>query len=125
MTFAKIREHHANMALAVCYSHRLEDHLQRNAIYLEQSFYALIFRVCRADRATFPLLAEIASLRYKGPEMIVDPSRIASLRDELDSLRRLGHDHPQISFLADVVTQANSEGCTLTIHGDMYPELPP
>lgn len=113
------------MALAVCYSHRLEDHLQRNAIYLEQSFYALIFRVCRADRATFPLLAEIASLRYKGPEMIVDPSRIASLRDELDSLRRLGHDHPQISFLADVVTQANSEGCTLTIHGDMYPELPP
>ena len=112
------------MALAVCYSHRLEDHLQRHAIYLEQTFYVLIFRVCRADTTTFPLLAEIASLRYKSPDMIVDPSRIASLHNELDSLRRLGHDHHQISLLADVVDRAVSEGCTLTVHGDMYPELP-
>lgn len=112
------------MALAVCYSHRIEDHLQRHAIYLEQTFYALIFRVCRADRVTFPLLAEIASLRYKSPEMMVDPRRVASLHDEIHSLRRLGHDHHQISLLADVVTQAVSEGCTLTVHGDMYPELP-
>ncbi len=112
------------MALAVCYSHRIEDHLQRHAIYLEQTFYALIFRVCRADRVTFPLLAEIASLRYKSPEMMVDPSRIASLHDELDSLRMLGHNHHQISLFSDVVARAVSEGCTLTVHADMYPELP-
>ena len=36
----------------------------------------------------------------------------------------LGHDHHQISLLADVVARAVSEGCTLTVHGDMYPELP-
>ena len=112
------------MALAVCYSHRIEDHLQRHAIYLEQTFYALIFWVCRADRATFPILAEIASLRYKSPEMLVDPSRVASLNDELDTLRRRGHNHPQISLFTDVVTQAVAQGCTLSVHGDMYPELP-
>jgi hypothetical protein len=112
------------MALAVCYSHRIEDHLQRHAIYLEQTFYELIFRVYRADRATFPLLAEIASLRYKSPEMIVDPDRVASLHVELDALRLRGHSHYQISALAEVVARAISESCTLTIHGDMYPELP-
>lgn len=112
------------MALAVCYSHRLENHLQRPAIYLEQTFYALIFNVCRADIAKFPILSQMASLRYKSPTMIVEPSRVASLRDELESLRILGHAHHQISSFADVVTRAVTEKCTLTVHGDMFPELP-
>ena len=112
------------MALAVCYSQQLEDHLQQHAIYLEQAFYALIFGVCRADPATFPLLSEIASLRYKSPTMIIAQDKVSPLHRELDALRMLGHQHHQISALVDVVTQAMSENCTLTIHGDMYPELP-
>ena len=112
------------MALAVCYSQQLDDHLQRHAIYLEQAFYTLIFGVCRADTAKFPLLAEIASLRYKSPTMIIAHARVSSLHRELDALRMLGHQHHQIEALDDVLTRATSEDGTLTIHGDMCPELP-
>jgi hypothetical protein len=56
--------------------------------------------------------------------MIVDPHHVASLHLELDALNLQGHRHPQISALNEVVARAISEGCTLTVHGDMYPELP-
>ena len=112
------------MAFVVCYSQCLEDHIKRPAIYLEQTFYSLIFRVCRSDVSTFPLFSEMASLRYKSPTIIIPSSRLPSLHDELDALGTLGHAHPQISALSDVVSRAVAESCSLTVSGDMYPELP-
>jgi hypothetical protein len=56
--------------------------------------------------------------------MIVDPHLVTSLHVELEALSLQGHRHPQISAFNEVVARAISEGCTLTVHGDMYPELP-
>jgi hypothetical protein len=112
------------MAFLVCYSKLLSDHHPNNkAVYLDQLFYELIFNYCRSEQSDYPILREIASLRYKSPVFVLSVRRVPSLDLELTKLEGAGKFHPQIAELKDVCHKALSSECALTISGDMYPEL--
>ena len=111
------------MAFLVCYSRDIEDHARdrrQHAAYLPQVFYELIFEVCRSDQRTFPVLGRIASLRYKSPTLLVDGPELAQLTQELSSLSGGGDGARD---LLAAVEEAMARRCSLTISGDMYPEL--
>lgn len=110
------------MAILVCYSSSLDDHPGNTAIYLEQAFYELIFMHCQSD-SRYPLLGAIASMRYKSPTIIFRQEQLGSLSGELAGLSASGISHPQIAKFSQVCTQAQANGCSLTISGDMHPEL--
>jgi len=109
------------MAFLVCYSSSLDDHTRDKAVYLDQAFYELIFAQCASDR--YRVLREIASLRYKSPTIIVSQDRLGLLSDELTMLSASGVSHPQIGEFSQACARAQTDGCSLTISGDMYPEL--
>lgn len=113
----------ALMAFLVCYSLAVEDHAKdprRQAAYLSQAFYELIFDVCRPDRRAFPVLGRIANLRYKSPTLLLDgPALIQLVRE----LRSLAHGGDGARDLLAASEQAMARQCSLTISGDMYPEL--
>jgi len=111
------------MAFLICYSGSLDDHTRNKAVYLDQAFYELIFAHCRSERSGYGVLREIASLRYKSPTIIVGDDRLRLLPDELAMLSASGVSHPQIAEFSRVCAQAQADGCSLTISGDMYPEL--
>jgi hypothetical protein len=111
------------MAFLVCYSGSLDDHTRNRAVYLDQTFYELIFALCREERGGYSVLREIALLRYKSPTIIVGQTRLRLLADELNTLSASGVTHPQIAEFGRVCAQAQADGCSLTISGDMYPEL--
>lgn len=112
------------MALQVCYSKCApDDHSRRNAIYLDQDFYELIFRNCLANRSRYAVLSAIASLRYKSPILVVANDEFATLVQELGYLEDEGLSHSQLAELRQVCENANSDGSNLSISGDMYPEL--
>jgi hypothetical protein len=112
------------MALLVCFSCSApNDHMKRKAIYLDQAFYGLIFRHCREKRSHYSNLSVIAALRYEGPLLVVHDDQLAALALELDELARSGHLHPQLVAFRNVCREAEAEGCSLSISGDMYPEL--
>jgi hypothetical protein len=111
------------MAFLVCFSSSLADHTLNKAIYLDQAFYELIYAHCRSERERYPLLGEIASLRYKSSTIIVGPDRLTSLPGELAMLSASGASHAQMAEFSQVCARAQSDGCSLTISGDMYPEL--
>lgn len=114
----------APMAYVVCYSwFPPEDHTKNGAIYLEQRFYELIFKHCRDQAGPFVILREIALLKYKSPTLVVNGEQIRQLHQELAMLAGSQICHPQIAELRQVCNNALSEGCALTISGDMYPEL--
>jgi hypothetical protein len=116
------------MAFLICYSDSLQDpestHGRRpnKAIYLNQPFYETIFRECRL-RSGFPILSEIASLKYKSPTLVVAPNRLSQLCDELTKLKEIAPLASQIDAFIEVCREAVSDGLGLTISGDMYPEL--
>ena len=106
------------MAFLVCYSTSpSDDHPSKEAIYLDQRFYELIF----ARRESYVLLREIASLRYKSSTLVV--KQLDLLDQELTSFQASGMSHPQIQEFRSVCAKAKVDGCALTISGDMYPEL--
>ena len=111
------------MAFLVCYSSSLDDHARDKAVYLDQAFYELIFAHCASDRGDYAVLREIALLRYKSPTIIVGQERLGLLADELATLAASGVSHPQIAELSQVCARAQTDGCGLTISGDMFPEL--
>ena len=112
------------MAFLVCYSDDPpRDHTVHKAAYMDQSFYELIFAYCRGKRGEFRMLGEIASLRYKSPELVVSQSQLPALAAELDRLVREGFVHPQVAELRTICMQAASRWRSLTISADMYPEL--
>ena len=112
------------MAFLVCYSWSPpEDHSRDRAIYLDQNFYELIFKHCRAERGPYMVLREIALLKYKSPTLIVIGDRLTVLDQELEKFEASGLSHPQIAEFRQVCNRAKSDGCALTISGDMYPEL--
>jgi hypothetical protein len=111
------------MAFLVCYSGSLEDHARNKAIYLDQAFYELIFARCRLERSGYVVLREIASPRYKSPTLIVGQERLRLLADELSMLCATGVSHTQLAEFSRVCAQAEANGCSLTVSGDMYPEL--
>jgi hypothetical protein len=90
---------------------------------LNQQFYELIFKHCRSTGDPYIVLREIAQLKYKSPTLIVSGDRLALLDRELATLDESKLRHPQIGELRRVCSKAISDGCALTISGDMYPEL--
>lgn len=112
------------MGLLVCYSRSApNDHAERQAVYLDQTFYEFIFVHCTMARSSFANLSVIASLRYKSPLVVVHDEQLDALAEELDELACQGHVHPQLSELRHVCRIAKEEGYSLSISGDMYPEL--
>ena len=108
------------MAFLICYSSTVEDHPREKAAYLPQSFYEWIVKVCRADEDRFPRLRQIASLRYKSPTLLLTPRELPLLVKELQHLN--SDDTGALDFMA-AATEAIARPCSLTISGDMYPEL--
>jgi hypothetical protein len=112
------------MAFLVCYSKFApEDHGRQFAIYLDQAFYALIFQHCLNERSVYPVLSVVASLRYKSPLLVVSGPKLESLTRELSYLENAGFTHSQFVELRQVCAKAKSDNCSLSITGDMYPEL--
>lgn len=112
------------MAFLVCYSWSPpDDHTRHRAIYLDQRFYELIWRNCRADNAPYTVLREIALLRYKSPTLVINGDRLTQLDQDLVRLAESGVSHPQIAAFRDVCTKAVAGGVAITVSGDMYPEL--
>ena len=112
------------MAFLVCYSRSApDDHADRKAIYLDQQFYEFIFRHCIPERGHYATLSVIASLRYKGPLLVVAGESLDSLAHELAELERTGRFHPQLSEFRHVCARAIADRCSLSISADMFPEL--
>jgi len=112
------------VAFLVCYSRSPpHDHTRYRAIYLDQRFYELIFRNCLPEGVAYTVLREIARLRYKSPILVIGGDRLAEFDGDLISLAESGASHPQIASLREVCAKAATDGCALTVSGDMYPEL--
>jgi hypothetical protein len=112
------------MAFLVCYSRSApDDHCGQTAIYLDQSFYEIVFRHCLAERSVYAVLSVVASLRYKSPLLVVAGDDLDTLVRELGYLESAGNVHPQFADLRRVCAKAKADKCSLSISGDMYPEL--
>ena len=112
------------MAFLVCYSRSApDDHTRQKAIYLDQKFYEMVFEHCLAERSLYAVLSVVASLRYKSPLLVVAGDGLDRLVAEFTYLEHSGHFHPQIAEFRLVCAQAQADGCSLSISGDMYPEL--
>lgn len=112
------------MAFLVCYSENPPyDHVANKAAYLDQSFYELVFSHCRDRGSEFATLGRIASLRYKSPVLVVSHEQLQTLVAELHQLTSSGLFDPQVPELCAVCATAQSNGCSLSISADMYPEL--
>jgi hypothetical protein len=108
----------------VCYSWSPpDDHTRHGAIYLDQQFYELIHGRCHSEDGPYTVLLEIARLRYKSPTLVVAVDRLGLLDQDLARLAVSGASHPQIAALRQICSKAVSDGCALTVSGDMYPEL--
>ena len=110
------------MALAV-WLHPPDGAARQSAIYLNQKFYELIFNTCRSEHDPYQVLREIAWLKYKSPPLIISVERLEILDTELRRLEESGASHPQIAEFRRVSAKAIVDGCSLSITGDMYPEL--
>lgn len=64
-----------------------------------------------------------AEVQYKSPTLIVSRGQLVRLDQDLPRLSGSGASHPQIAALREVVARAVTDGCALTVSGDMYPEL--
>ena len=82
--------------------------------------YVTIFLRCRSELSGFPCLGRIARLRYKSPTSLVGPEDLPGLIDEL---RRLGNQGSDAHDLMNAAREAMVRRCSLTISGDMCPEL--
>ncbi len=112
------------MAFLVCYSQKPpDDHTKHLAIYLDQGFYEVIFSNCRSPESGYSVLRDISLLRYKSPTLVVPSTSLEALSKELTCLADDGQEHSQISGFQTVVNTAMKSGWSLTISGDMYPEL--
>jgi hypothetical protein len=112
------------MAFLVCYSRSApDDHTRQKAIYLDQGFYEMIFQQCMMERSHYANLSVVASLRYKSPLLLVAGDNLDSLAKELVHLEGAGHSHPQLAEFRQACAKAKADGCSLSISGDMYPEL--
>jgi hypothetical protein len=112
------------MAFLVCYSrYPPEYHTEDRAIYLDQAFYQMIFEQCRNVDCGYTILRDIALLRYKSPTLVVPTERLETLHNELTRLARNGACDPQLSAFQQIVDNALNSARSLTISGDMYPEL--
>jgi hypothetical protein len=112
------------MAFLVCYSRSApDDHGRQHAIYLDQRFYEMVFKHCLKERSTFAVLSVVASLRYKSPLLVVAGDDLDTLVRELGYLENTGNVHPQLADLRRVCAKAKADSCSLSISGDMYPEL--
>jgi hypothetical protein len=90
---------------------------------MDQNFYELIYTTCPSEQGAYDVLREIALLKYKSPTLVVSGERLSLLDYELSRLEQSGASHPQIPELKAVCAKAVADGCSLTISGDMYPEL--
>jgi hypothetical protein len=90
---------------------------------LDQAFYELIYSNCRFEQSPYVLLREIALLKYKSPRLVIPPDRLELLKRELAVLEDSGVAHLQLEAFRKVCMKAIADGCSLTISGDMYPEL--
>lgn len=114
------------MAFLVCYSQSPpSDHAKNRAIYLNQQFYELIFRTCRHAASDFEILRDISLLRYKSPVLVVGLESLNTLVAEIDLLGDSRRSHKQIGEFRQVCETAREQQLSLTISGDMYPELDP
>jgi hypothetical protein len=114
------------MAFLVCCSENPpHDHVANKAIYLDQSFYELVFSRCHGEQGSFRTLGQIASLGYKSPVFVVSREQLPALVSELQQLASSGLFHLLLSELCAVCVSAQSKGYALTISADMYPELGP
>jgi hypothetical protein len=112
------------MAFLVCYSRSAPgDHGRQQAIYLNQTFYELLFSNCLTNRSDYAVLSVVASLRYKSPLLVVEDDDLSRLVQEVTHLEAAGHSHPQFTELREVCAKAKTAGYNLTISGDMCPEL--
>jgi hypothetical protein len=109
------------MAFLVCYSRSAPD--DHNSIYPDQKFYELIFRQCTTKPSYYANLSAIAALRHKSPLLVVADENLDSLARELQDLEGSGQTHPQLAEFRQVCSKARADGCSLSISGDMYPEL--
>jgi hypothetical protein len=83
----------------------------------------MIFEQCRNADCGYSILRDIALLRYKSPTLVVPTESLAKLYNELTRIARNGDCHPQLSDFKQVVDTALNSAHSLTISGDMYPEL--
>ncbi len=110
------------MAFLLCYSELGVVDWGRKAIYLDQSFYRLIFEYCTTHNG-FTILTEIASLGYDG-KLVLSRAKLSILSDELERLHELGS-HRQLADLQAVVQAALDKKMELSVAGDMHPVLCP
>jgi hypothetical protein len=101
----------------------LTDPIRDKAIYLDQRFYELIVKHCRAESGTYSVLREMALLKYKSPAIIVANDRLEALDQELVNLERARMSHSQIAELRYWCEKSMSDKRVLTISADMYQEL--
>lgn len=112
------------LAFLVCYSKSApDDHTRQDAIYLDQKFYEIIFQHCITKRSCYAILSVVASLRYKSPILVVTGGELDLLVAELINLEEVGHFHPQLTEFRQVCRRAKADCCSLSVSGDMYPEL--
>ncbi len=105
---------------------RYEGDERSTAIYLSQRFYRLIFRKARKEGQGYPVLREIALLKYKSPILTVGGGRLEALVMDPDRLMgRMLWGKKEIADFRAICAQSFVDGRALRISGDMYPELPP
>ena len=110
------------MAFLVCYSKAGSVDWGQKAMYLEQSFYELLFESC-ADRVEFPVLGEVTTLTYDD-EVVIDGDQLEELQSELQKILALPCVyHEQALAFIEVAGRAQESGIGLAIAGDMYPVL--
>jgi hypothetical protein len=111
------------MALLVCFHEAgSEIDWSKKAIYLEQSFYELLFYYYRKHESDSPLKAMV-SIGYED-EFIITEGRIDETLCDLKRLVEVeGVEHPQIPLMCSVLREASSRTCGLVVAGDMYPDL--
>ena len=94
----------------------------KSAIYLDQQFYEMIVSRCLGDESGYVVLKRIAALKYKSPTFHLGDRELLDLCAELKMLL-LVESHPQISDFMLQCQVAVERECTISVYGDMYPEL--
>ncbi|WP_317055242.1 hypothetical protein [Roseovarius rhodophyticola] len=93
----------------------------KREIYLDQSFYELLFRLHENSKLSSPL-RQLVSIGY-GEECVINNKHISAMLVEAASLAQNSFEHPQLEAFLGVLRKAAEGNCDLAIAGDMYPDL--
>ena len=110
------------MALLLCHARDGVIDWRKKLIYLDQEFYEAIWALSATLDAD-GVLRDMVGLKY-GDELLLAPSRLAELLDELGRLEGSSlASHRQFGSFGTVIRTAIDGDSEIAISGDMYPEL--